>query len=476
MLSIRQKQILGVTTLVGAVVVALSGLHLTTLARVALVESQARGELLASAVYHRAYEVVTDVPTAYGALREDPGVRAILASALYGQSVTYAAIVDPQGFVVAHSDPARVGERLPAAGDLGALLAGGRLGPLREVYRGEGRTLEHRAPLFVGDEAFGEIRVGVSTLLVREELDAALRPAIITALVALLLAVAGALVLARVVLRPIHVISSGLTRLGRGEFGVTLDLAESELHELRSVFDAVSAQLRAMPAGGARRAELVALSERVSALGRLTAGVAHEVKNPLNAMTIHLELVRQKLAGGAAADDIRPHVDVIANEIARLDDVIQGFLKFARPEQLALTPVALAPLVDEVFRMVRPEAERAGVVLSAQLDGAPPVEADRAMLRQALLNLAVNAVQAMPEGGRLDVRSAPAAEGRVALQVTDTGLGITPDQLARIFDLYFSTKSGGSGIGLSMVYRTVQLHEGDIAVESVPGAGTTFTL
>ncbi len=466
------------TALVGLVVVGLSVIHVTTLARVALRESQARGELLASAVYHRAYEVVTDRETAYADLRQDPGVRASLTSALYGQGVTFAAIVDPQGFIVAHSDPARVGERLAESGDIAELLAAGWLAPLVEMYRGGGRTLEYRAPLLLGDEAFGEIRVGVSTLLVRAEMDQALVPALATAVIALVVALAGALLLARIVLRPIHVISSGLTRLGRGEFGVTLDLREAEVQELGSVFDAVSAQLRALPAaGGARREQLHALSQRVAALGRLTAGVAHEVKNPLNAMTIHLELVRQKLDAGAPPEAIRTHLEVIRTEIARLDEVIQGFLKFARPEDLQIGPVALGPLAGEVLKMVRPEADAAGVTLRHTADaGLPPVEADAGMLRQALFNLAVNAVQAMPGGGRLDVHCGVARDGRVTVRVADTGLGIPPEQLARIFDLYYTTKPKGSGIGLSMVYRTVQLHNGEIEVESVPKGGTTFTI
>jgi two-component system, NtrC family, sensor histidine kinase AtoS len=157
--------------------------------------------------------------------------------------------------------------------------------------------------------------------------------------------------------------------------------------------------------------------------------------------------------------------------------VIQGFLKFARPEDMQLGPVALDPLVEEVLKMVRPEAEAARVALRHTADaGLPPVEADAGMLRQALFNLAVNAVQAMPEGGRLDIHCGPARDGRVEVRVADTGIGMPPERLERIFDLYYTTKPKGSGIGLSMVYRAIQLHQGDITVESVPGAGTTFTI
>jgi signal transduction histidine kinase len=168
------------------------------------------------------------------------------------------------------------------------------------------------------------------------------------------------------------------------------------------------------------------------------------------------------------------HVDVIAKEIRRLDEVVQGFLKFTRAEDLKLQPVTLSALFDEVVPIVQPEADRAGVQLIVECDGAPDVNGDPAMLRQAFLNLALNACQAMPNGGTLRVRCETVRGRRVAVVFTDSGVGIRPEHLQRIFDLYFTTKDKGSGIGLSMVYRTVQMHDGEIEVQSTPGAGTTF--
>ena len=124
--------------------------------------------------------------------------------------------------------------------------------------------------------------------------------------------------------------------------------------------------------------------------------------------------------------------------------------------------------------IVRPEAERAGVELVVECDGAPDVNGDPAMLRQAFLNLALNACQAMPTAARCASAAKPARGRRVSITFTDTGVGIKPEHLQRIFDLYFTTKEKGSGIGLSMVYRTVQMHDGEIEVQSTPGAGTTF--
>jgi signal transduction histidine kinase len=230
-------------------------------------------------------------------------------------------------------------------------------------------------------------------------------------------------------------------------------------------------------------------SRKVAALGRLLAGVAHEVKNPLNAMTIHLELLKQKLgagsgapaaagqAGGADAQraGAMKHVTVIANEIRRLDTAVQGFLKFSRPEELALSAVALRPLCDDVSRVIEPEARAQHVTVeNACAADVPAVYADPAMLRQAILNLALNAIQAMPSGGALRFAARRASGRNVELTVSDTGVGIDADHLPRIFDLYFTTKDGGTGLGLSMVYRTVHLHDGTIEVESTPGHGTVF--
>jgi len=243
-------------------------------------------------------------------------------------------------------------------------------------------------------------------------------------------------------------------------------------------------------------------SRKLAALGRLMAGVAHEVKNPLNAMTIHLELLKNKVARlrreepvavagavGVSADraaphparspeaDLARHVDIITNEIRRLDEVLNGFLRFARPDELKLQPVQLATVISDVVTTVTPEATRMGVTVKQECPrDLPEVNADLAMLRQALLNLALNGCQAMPTGGTLRIACRTASGRRVEIDVEDTGVGIPPENLQKIFDLYFTTKEKGTGIGLSMVYRIVQLHDGEVEVQSTPGSGTRFRL
>jgi signal transduction histidine kinase len=213
-------------------------------------------------------------------------------------------------------------------------------------------------------------------------------------------------------------------------------------------------------------------SRKLAALGRLSAGIAHEVKNPLNATMIHLELLKMQVGGNAAALD---HVATIVSQVRRLDEVVQGFLKFTRPEDLQLTPVDIGRLVADIMPIVSAEAGKHHVDVRVEFPtDLPRAYADAGMLQQAFLNLAINACQAMPNGGRLRIAGSLTSARHIAVVFEDSGVGISPEDLARIFDLYFTTKEHGSGIGLSLVYRTVQLHDGEIEVQSVPGRGTTF--
>jgi signal transduction histidine kinase len=505
-LGIKAKQIGGVSLIVGLAVVALSVLHVTSVARVLLRETWARGDLLADTIYLRAEGVVAGQADPWAAITADGGLRTILRSSGLASNVTYAAICNVDGLAVAAWVPDLEGKRLARADELKVLTDASSLQQLVGIYSSGAAMLEVRKPLLLGTEQFGTIRVGVSTLLVRQELNGELWRVGVASLVALLIAVVVSASFAQLILRPIHVIRSGLTRLGRGEFDVRLDLPQQdEFGELGSFFNAVSAQLSAdrLQPGGPQAAEagrpdreaaLLTYSRKLVALGRLTAGVAHEVKNPLNAMTIHLELLKQKLAGamrgraaGSGAEsaaegprtDAEPvleHVRIIGAEIQRLDQVMQGLLRFTRSEDLKPQTLSLAALVEEVVGVIRPECDAARVTVVVEgVDRLPPITGDPTMLRQALLNLALNARQAMPNGGSLRI-SATARAKRVDISVEDTGIGIKPEHLSRIFDLYFTTREKGSGIGLSMVYRTVQMHDGEIEVQSTEGRGTTFRI
>ncbi|MGA2113220.1 MAG: ATP-binding protein [Bryobacteraceae bacterium] len=215
-------------------------------------------------------------------------------------------------------------------------------------------------------------------------------------------------------------------------------------------------------------------ADRLAALSRVSGGVAHEVKNPLNAMLLHVEVARAKLARGDTA--IEPQIDIISSEIARLDRVVKTFLDFTRPVELSMTTLPVSELLEEMVALARPQAEAAGIRVMLEDDsGGAPVRVDRDLFKQAVLNVVVNAIEAMPQGGELRLAchsSATTAE----IRISDSGPGIPPALSEKIFRLYFTTKEKGSGIGLAMTFRMVQLHDGTIEFSSQPGKGTTFTL
>jgi len=216
------------------------------------------------------------------------------------------------------------------------------------------------------------------------------------------------------------------------------------------------------------------LSRRMAAIGRLTSGVAHEVKNPINAIVVHLELLKAKLGGGSAPA-VR-HLDVIDAEIHRLDRVVQTLVDFSRPVELQLREQDLRLVIADVLALATEELSTRNVTLVSYLPSKPVVaNVDSDLLKQAALNVIQNGAQSMPEGGTLEL--ALETDRRTAVvRISDEGVGIPEDIRDKIFDLYFTTKSGGSGIGLAMTYRILQLHHGGIEVESRKDRGTEFRL
>jgi signal transduction histidine kinase len=217
------------------------------------------------------------------------------------------------------------------------------------------------------------------------------------------------------------------------------------------------------------------LSKKLADLGRITSGIAHEVKNPLNAMVIHLEILRSKLESGTA--DPRPQLEILDSEIKRLDRVVQTFLNFTWPVEVHLQPIDLNMIVTQVTALASTEAQERGVTINKQLDNDPLlIKCDADLLNQALLNVIINGCQAMPEGGPLKVTTSRSEDGSARITITDRGVGIAEEDQERIFNLYYTTKKGGSGIGLAQAFRAVQLHGGMIRFDSQVGVGTTFEI
>lgn len=211
------------------------------------------------------------------------------------------------------------------------------------------------------------------------------------------------------------------------------------------------------------------LSSRLAAISRLTSGVAHEIKNPLNSIALRLELLRSRVL--PELPEVQPELDIIAQEIVRLDRVVRTFLDFTRPVELQTEPLDLAALARGLLDLVRPEAELHSITIDVQgLDRPVFIRGDSGLLRQAVLNVLRNALEVMPSGGKLSVRLTQSEENAL-LEIADTGPGIPPEFREKVFQLYYTTKQNGTGIGLAMTYRAIQLHNGAIEIGGEPGAG-----
>jgi signal transduction histidine kinase len=216
----------------------------------------------------------------------------------------------------------------------------------------------------------------------------------------------------------------------------------------------------------------IEMSRRLSASGRVTGGVAHEVKNPINAIVLHLQLLQNKLS--LLDPDTRRHMDIIGSEIHRLDRVVQTLVDFMRARELHLEEVDLRRVLEEVAMIAAPDAEQHGVTIKRDLSGEPlPIKADLDFMKQALLNVVLNGIQAMPNGGALTI-SSRRDEDAVVAEVSDQGVGIAQDVQDKIFELYFTTRKDGNGIGLAQTYQILQWHYGSVEFESKEGEGTTF--
>jgi signal transduction histidine kinase len=215
-------------------------------------------------------------------------------------------------------------------------------------------------------------------------------------------------------------------------------------------------------------------SEKFAALGQLAAGIAHEIRNPLTSINILIHSLTEKLpTENSQWEDLK----VIEEEILRINEIVDQFLRFAKPASPLFEKADLVPIIEETFQLVRPQIKRGKISVQKEFEPLPFVTVDKEQIKQVILNLLINAIQAMPKGGRLVLSSRVSREGYwVELTVQDSGIGIPPEDLDKLFDPFFSTKEGGIGLGLSIAHRIVDQHHGKIEVDSNPGKGTRFTI
>jgi signal transduction histidine kinase len=215
-------------------------------------------------------------------------------------------------------------------------------------------------------------------------------------------------------------------------------------------------------------------SEKLAALGQLSAGIAHEIRNPLTSINILIHSLTENLPTEHSRwEDLK----VIEEEILRINEIVDQFLRFAKPASPLLEKTNLIPIFEEILQLLRPQIERCRIVVKKEFEPLPLITVDKEQIKQVILNLLMNAIQAMTGGGKLGMTGRLSKDGYwVELAIQDSGVGIPPEDIDKLFDPFFSTKEGGIGLGLSIAHRIIDQHHGKIEVESTPEKGTLFTI
>jgi signal transduction histidine kinase len=354
----------------------------------------------------------------------------------------------------------------------------------RILSRGRDTFMLLTFPVFQGGRLLGFCRIEMSMNAERALLAKTKLWDMITAGGALLLGLILASALAKNVTKPIGELVQAARRIGEGKFQPRLN--ESRKDEIGVLMTAFNR----MADGISRLEETQKRLKKLEIAGQFGALVAHEIKNPLNSIGLTIDHLRDRFApeDHEARRKFLVLASNITNEVDRLNQIVEGFLRSAKPPTLSRQPTDLNDLIDETITSIAPQAPQQEVKIRRQFDRSlPKLSVDYHQLRQALLNLMINALQAMPTGGELELSTSrvDGTEGAgepggaspfVAIAVKDTGCGISPEHLPHLFDPYFTTRQRGFGLGLSMVEQIVQQHEGRIEVASQPGNGSVFTL
>jgi signal transduction histidine kinase len=603
--------VLVITTLFTALVVGFSWIYLSQLLRQRLLWADETASQLTNQLEYAASKAVPDLtstrvdtenPKAMRTaitnyLQTDTNLNDMLESVVGNSRIIYdAAIIDPNGVAILDTNPALNAKPVPERPRLAVLRDAGFRHQLRLLY-GPGTVYDVSIGLELDGQAFGSVRVGVSTVFLRNELTPRLQQAAFFSVVAIFCSLLLAAVVSNVALGPLKAIARNLDSASAGdllpaeesssedEVGlVSLKIAHlgRQIRDTNQIFSAlkdnveqvmtklqdglmlftrdsrvvlvsasaekflsrprreilgrtaeeifsdgtvlgavllpafqkqrplgqyefetadgrrvqvsldfiqekgtpIGALLTMRDAESVRRIEdEIEISRRLSASGRLTRGVAHEVKNPINAIVLHLQLLQNKLQQDDP--DTRRYMDIIGDEIHRLDRVVQILVDFTRPRDLHLEDVDLRKILESVSTLAAPDAARHGVRVVQDLpnrdlpnqDDALMVRVDPDLMKQAILNLVLNGVQSMTTGGTLTLKAHRDGD-MILAEVMDQGCGIPPEAQEKIFELYFTTKGdkGGSGIGLAQTYQIMQWHYGSVEFDTIVGAGTTFRL
>ncbi len=314
-----------------------------------------------------------------------------------------------------------------------------------------------------------ELHIGLKENRISQTLNRVRNVIAVTTVIVILFGSVLSCFFSRFITKPLNRLVDFTRRLSRGEFGGKVNItSRDEVGELAETFNILSQELKLYRENIEKSYKQMLRTEKLTALGRLSAGLAHELRNPLTSIKVLFQAFKD--SSGLTKEDM----DVVLSEVNQMDEILTRFLRFAKGDEFNLSEVDINAIIKQLMHLTRFQIKDQSIRPVLELSELPLVRADRAMIEQALLNLVINAIEAMPHGGTLTF-SSKADNDRVVISVKDTGRGITEGIKEKVFDPFFTTKNDGTGLGLSIVYNIIRLHSGDISFSS-NGNETTFNI
>lgn len=314
-----------------------------------------------------------------------------------------------------------------------------------------------------------ELHIGIKESRISKTLGSIRKTIATLTVIVILIGSVSSIFLSRLITKPLNRLVGFTHNLSKGEFGGKVSISSrDEVGELAETFNNLSQELKLYRERMEESYKQMLRSEKLTALGRLSAGLAHEIRNPLTSIKVLFQAFKDN--PGLTKDDM----EVVLSEIGQMDEILARFLSFARTDEFNLTDTDVNEVIRKVVQLSKYEIKIHSINAVLELGNLPSMRADRTMLEQAFLNLMINAMEAMPDGGTLTI-SSKLKNSKAVISVRDTGKGISSDIRDRLFDPFFTTKADGTGLGLSIVYNIVKAHNGDINFRS-NGHGTTFTI
>ncbi len=388
---------------------------------------------------------------------------------LNAKGVKEISIISPSDEIVASTNPQKIGEQVSPIKKERIIKA-----ELGEPVTKEGKVYNVILPVVAGDAHYGYIHLKINVEDFSEIIENNAIKRIIAIIIVFGIGIILAVILSLMYTKPIHNVVGAAKSVAAGDLSVELMTdRKDEIGELTHSFNHMLKKLREEK----EMEEKLREAEHLSAIGQLARNIAHEIRNPLNFISLSIDHIRKKYTPETEREkeQFESLINSIKQEIQRLNKLVGDFLDYGKSMKLNFQNTNIEALIDEILDLVKVKAEKDNIRINFQKSGIPSLSVDPELIKTCILNIILNSFQAMPDGGELDIET-NTVNNKVQITIRDTGIGVSKENIQRIFEPFYSTKSTGLGLGLAMTKRVIEEHGGKVDFKSEEGKGSIMTV